>query len=189
MFYCTFKRIIYICCHSGTDCRTKTCCAIYFITYYRNIKYICKNLHKQITVGTTTCNDQLIDRCAYLIAHISNMTLHCHRNCFQNRTVNMASCMTSIKSDHNSLLVTCIYICKPVQNSHQTVTSNRYLFSFPAESFLRGHSLFFCKLRISFSKNISVPAYCPHTAADSITVIKIFVRHAGKFRPCITGTF
>lgn len=58
-----------------------------------------------------------------------------------------------------------------------------------AQEFFCRHSFFFCHLNVAVTKYISEPAYCPHTSADSVAVVEIFIRYTREFRPCIRCAF
>ena len=99
------KAAIYACRNSYADRRAKPCCSVYFVTHRWDIEYIREYLHEQVAIGTASGNDDLVETDAQLIAHIIYMLLHRQCNCFQNRAIDMASCMSSVKADHYALLI------------------------------------------------------------------------------------
>ena len=101
----------------------------------------------------------------------------------------MPSGMSSVKADHNTFLIAGIHRSQPVKYCHESVASSRNFFGLLAQKLFRRHSHIFRHLYIALAKHFSEPAYCPHTSADSVAVIKIFIRYTGEFGPRIGSSF
>ncbi len=85
-----------------TDSRSHTGGAGYLISMGRDPENIGKNLHKQLSVGTTPADHYAGHFRPHFITHGPGVIFHRQSNALQNRTEHMRSFMGAVESNHHS---------------------------------------------------------------------------------------
>src|SRR3954469_5583387 len=178
--------------HTGAngraDCGAETGAAAAYVACGRHTEHVGQHSHEQAAAGSTTRDDDVIERDPELGAHCVGVVLHGQRDRFENRSIDVAPRVPGVEAQHQPFAERLVGRCQPVENGHQALAACGDLGGFALDVLLASQPQRLCPRSHLVTEHLQEPCDRPHSAAHTVALVDIALRDGREVGPKVGRT-